>query len=100
MLCYLESGKRVGSNVECRHFDKLKKVVKIIRIEEDFGQGFIPGTLPQHCATVQCNLLMLVPERVMNCVNKNIGETKICNTLPLNQHEKNFWFRADVLNSG
>ena len=72
--CYLESGKRVGSNVECRHFDKLKKIVKIIRIEEDFGQGFISGTLPQHCATVQCNLLMLVPERVINCVNEIIEE--------------------------
>ena len=39
----LESGEGVGSNVESGNFDVLKEIVKVLRVEEDFGQSLVPG---------------------------------------------------------
>ena len=55
-----ERGKRVRRDVERRHLDILEKVVEMVRVEDNFGQGLEPDALAQHCAAVQRDFLMFI----------------------------------------
>ena len=59
----LESGEGVRGDVERGNLDVFKEVIKLVRVEEDLGQGLVTGTLPQHRSAIQRYLLMLVPSK-------------------------------------
>ena len=48
------------SNVECGNLDIFEKVEEVRWVKNYLGQGLKPYTLAQHCATVQCDFLVLV----------------------------------------
>lgn len=58
---HLECGEGIRSNVKGGYLNILKEVVKVITVKNNSCQCLIPGTLPQHCATVESNILMFIP---------------------------------------
>lgn len=60
LIMYLESSKGVGGNVERGDLDILEEVIKVLRVQQHLGQGLEAGAFPQHGATVQGNILLLI----------------------------------------
>jgi hypothetical protein len=56
----LEGGEGVGGDVEGGDLYVLEEVEEVLRVEDNLGQRLESDTLPQHCPTVQGNLLMLI----------------------------------------
>lgn len=57
----LEGGKRVRGNVKCGHLHVAEEIFKVFRVEDDFGERFMPDALTQHNPTIQCHLRSLIP---------------------------------------
>lgn len=62
-VTYFKCRESVRRDIERRDFDISEEVVKVIRVDHDLGQSFISRALSQHCATIECNVLMLVTAR-------------------------------------
>lgn len=60
---YFECRESVRRDIERRDLDISEEVVKVIRVDHDLGQSFVSRALSQHCATVKCDVLVLVTAR-------------------------------------
>lgn len=58
---YLECGKGIRGDIEGGNLDILEKVIKVVRVEQDFREGLIANALAEHRATIESNLLLLIP---------------------------------------
>lgn len=62
-VTYFKCRESVRRNIECRDFDISEEVVKVIRVDHDLGQSFVSRALSQHCATIECNILVFITAR-------------------------------------
>ncbi len=58
---YLEGGKRVRGDVKRGHLHVAEEIFKVFRVEDDFGERFMPDALAQHNPTIQRHLRSLIP---------------------------------------
>lgn len=65
-MTYFKRRKSVRCDIERRDFDISKEVIKVIRIDHDLGQGFVSRAFSQHCAAVECDVLMFVTTSSQN----------------------------------
>lgn len=59
----LERRKRIGGNVESRQVDvleELEEVLRLVRGQDDLGEGFVADALAQDQAAIERNLLVLI----------------------------------------
>lgn len=58
---HLKGGKCIRSDVKCGHLHVAEEIFKVFRVEDDFGERFVPDALTQHNPTIQCHLRGLIP---------------------------------------
>lgn len=62
-MTYFKRRESVRRDIERRNLDISEEVVKVIRVDHDLGQSFVSRALSQHCAAVECDVLVLVTAR-------------------------------------
>jgi len=45
---YLECGKCIRRDVECRYFNVFKEQIEVVGVHDDACKGLVPETLSQH----------------------------------------------------